>query len=100
MSKLVIVESPAKAKTIGKYLGRDYVVKASMGHLRDLPRKKMSVDIENDFTPEYKPIEGKEKIIAELRHAAAESLDTWERGQRWGHWSFPRRSDRQILRRK
>ena len=73
MSKLVIVESPAKAKTIGKYLGHDYVVKASMGHLRDLPRKKMSVDIENDFAPEYKPIEGKEKIIAELRHAAAES---------------------------
>ncbi|MBQ8144449.1 MAG: type I DNA topoisomerase, partial [Butyricicoccus sp.] len=73
MSKLVIVESPAKAKTIGKYLGPDFVVKASMGHVRDLPRKKMSVDIENDFTPDYKPIEGKEKIIAELRHAAAES---------------------------
>ena len=63
MSKLVIVESPAKAKTIGKYLGPDYVVKASMGHLRDLPRKKMSVDIEHDFKPEYVPIEGKDKII-------------------------------------
>ena len=67
MSKLVIVESPAKAKTIGKYLGTDYVVKASMGHLRDLPKKKMSVDIEHDFKPVYMPIEGKEKLIEELR---------------------------------
>ena len=65
MSKLVIVESPAKAKTIGKYLGSDYVVKASMGHLRDLPRKTMGVDLEHDFAPEYCPIEGKDKIIAE-----------------------------------
>ena len=67
MSKLVIVESPAKAKTIGKYLGSDYVVKASMGHLRDLPKKKMSVDFEHDFKPEYVPIEGKDKIIKEIR---------------------------------
>lgn len=73
MSKLVIVESPAKAKTIGKYLGPDYIVKASMGHLRDLPKKKMSVDIEHDFKPLYVPIEGKEKIINELRQAADES---------------------------
>ncbi|MGE4548455.1 MAG: type I DNA topoisomerase [Intestinibacillus sp.] len=70
MSKLVIVESPAKAKTIGKYLGTDYVVKASMGHLRDLPKKKMGVDIEHDFKPQYIPIEGKDKIIDELRGAA------------------------------
>ncbi len=67
MSKLVIVESPAKAKTIGKYLGSDYVVKASMGHLRDLPKKKMCVDIEHDFKPEYAPIEGKDKVISELK---------------------------------
>ena len=73
MSKLVIVESPAKAKTIGKYLGSDYVVKASMGHLRDLPRKTMGVDLEHDFAPEYIPIEGKDKIISELRKAAKES---------------------------
>lgn len=73
MSKLVIVESPAKAKTIGKYLGSDYVVKASMGHLRDLPRKTMGVDLEHDFAPEYVPIEGKDKIIADLRRAAKES---------------------------
>ena len=63
MSKLLIVESPAKAKTIGKYLGPDYVVKASMGHLRDLPRKTMGVDLEGDFTPQYEPIDGKDKII-------------------------------------
>lgn len=73
MSKLVIVESPAKAKTIGKYLGPDYVVKASMGHLRDLPKKKMSIDFDNNFAPEYVPIEGKDKIISELRKAARES---------------------------
>ncbi len=73
MSKLVIVESPAKAKTIGKYLGPDYVVKASMGHLRDLPKQKMSIDFDNNFAPEYVPIEGKDKIISELRKAAEES---------------------------
>lgn len=73
MSKLVIVESPAKAKTIEKYLGTEYVVKASMGHLRDLPRKTMGVDIEHDFHPEYIPIEGKDKIINELREAAEDS---------------------------
>ena len=73
MSKLVIVESPAKAKTIGKYLGTDYVVKASMGHLRALPSNTMGIDIEHDFRPEYVPIEGKDKIINELREAADES---------------------------
>ena len=67
---LVIVESPAKAKTIGKYLGPDYQVKASMGHLRDLPKSTLSVDIEHDFEPEYQPLKGKEEIIADLRKAA------------------------------
>jgi len=70
---LVIVESPAKAKTIGKYLGRDYAVIASMGHLRDLPKSKLGVDIENDFEPDYKPIRGKEALIRELKKAAKES---------------------------
>ena len=56
---LVIVESPSKAKTIGKYLGPDYQVKASMGHLRDLPKSTLSVDIEHDFEPEYQPLKGK-----------------------------------------
>ena len=67
---LVIVESPSKAKTIGKYLGPDYVVKASMGHLRDLPKSTMGVDIENGFEPAYIPLENKGEIIAELRKAA------------------------------
>ena len=70
---LVIVESPAKAKTIGKYLGKDYEVKACMGHLRDLPKSKLGVDIEKDFEPEYKPIKGKEDIISDLKQSAADS---------------------------
>ena len=67
---LVIVESPAKAKTIGKYLGPDYQVKASMGHLRDLPKSTLGVDVDGDFTPNYKPIKGKEDIIKDLMTAA------------------------------
>ena len=67
---LVIVESPAKAKTIGKYLGRSYTVKASMGHLRDLPKSTLGVDVDGDFTPNYKPIKGKEDIIKDLKTAA------------------------------
>ena len=70
---LVIVESPAKAKTIGKYLGPDYVVKASMGHLRDLPKSTLGVDVEGDFTPNYRPIKGKEDIISDLKKAAKKS---------------------------
>ncbi|MGD9763395.1 MAG: type I DNA topoisomerase [Candidatus Binatia bacterium] len=67
---LVIVESPAKARTLNKYLGRDYQVKASVGHVVDLPKSKLGVDVERDFTPEYTVIHGKGKIIAELRAAA------------------------------
>ena len=67
---LVIVESPSKAKTIGKYLGSDYIVKASMGHLRDLPKSTMGVDIENNFEPEYIPLDAKQDIIDELRKTA------------------------------
>ena len=70
---LVIVESPAKAKTIGKYLGPDYQVKASMGHVRDLPKSKLSVDIEGGFVPNYQPIKGKEDIIEDLTKAAKKS---------------------------
>ena len=73
MAKLVIVESPAKAKTIAKYLGSGYQVKASMGHLRDLPKKKLGVDIEGGFVPQYFPIEGKDKVINELKDAAEKS---------------------------
>ena len=74
-SNLVIVESPSKAKTIGKYLGPEYTVKASMGHLRDLPKSTMGVDLKHDFDPEYIPVPGKENIIEELRKAAR-SADT------------------------
>ena len=72
-TNLVIVESPSKAKTIAKYLGPNYQVKASMGHLRDLQKSTMSVDIEHDFEPQYYPIPGKEAIISELRAAAKNS---------------------------
>ena len=70
---LVIVESPAKAKTIMKYLGKDYKVLASMGHLRDLPEKNIGVDIENHFTPKYQPIKGKKELIKELSDTAKKS---------------------------
>jgi DNA topoisomerase-1 len=71
MSKnLVIVESPTKAKTIGKYLGKQYVVKASLGHVKDLPKKDLSVDVERGFEPKYEIIEGKKKLMQELRTAA------------------------------
>jgi len=72
-SNLVIVESPSKAKTIGKYLGTEYTVKASMGHLRDLPKSTMGVDLEHDFTPKYIPVSGKEELIRELKKAAAQA---------------------------
>ena len=70
---LVIVESPSKAKTIGRYLGPGFTVKASMGHLRDLPKSKMGVDLENDFTPQYIPVRGKEALIKELKADAAKA---------------------------
>ena len=71
--RLVIVESPAKASTIEKILGQDYTVQASMGHVRDLPRSKESVDVENGFTPVYEVIKDKKKVIASLRKAAKEA---------------------------
>ena len=67
---LVIVESPVKAKTINKYLGKQYVVKASLGHIKDLPKKDLAVDVENGFAPHYEIIEGKRKLINELKQAA------------------------------
>ena len=69
-NSLVIVESPAKAKTIGKYLGNGYEVKACMGHLRDLPKSVIGVDVNNDFEPNYRPIKGKEDIINDLKASA------------------------------
>ncbi len=78
MSKnLVIVESPAKAKTIEKYLGSNFVVKSSIGHIRGLPSKNGSVDVANDFTPKYEVDAGKKKVIAELKKAVKESDTVW-----------------------
>ena len=72
-SALVVVESPAKAHTINKYLGANYIVKASVGHVRDLPKSKIGVDLENGtFEPVYEVIEGKKKVVAEIRKAARE----------------------------
>ena len=72
---LVIVESPAKAKTIGKYLGRGYKVKATVGHLRDLPTKKLGIDVEKNFQPDYVTIVGKEKTLADLKDAAKDASE-------------------------
>lgn len=74
---LVIVESPAKAKTIGKFLGKDYTVKASVGHIRDLPKSTMGIDIENDFEPKYISIRGKGDVIKELKDAAKKSQNVF-----------------------
>ena len=76
-SNLVIVESPSKAKTIGKYLGPDYQVKACMGHLRDLPKSKFGIDIEHDFEPMYQPMKGKEAVIQDLKDAAGRADVTY-----------------------
>jgi DNA topoisomerase-1 len=76
-TNLVIVESPAKAKTIGKYLGADFKVTASMGHLRDLPKSTLGVDLENGFTPIYQPVKGREDTISELKSAAKNSAKVY-----------------------
>ena len=73
LNNLVIVESPSKAKTIGKYLGPDYTVRASMGHLRDLPKSTMGVDLEGNFEPHYIPVRGKEELIKELKKESAKA---------------------------
>src|ERR1043165_2103233 len=67
---LVVVESPTKATTIGKYLGKDFTVKATVGHVRDLPQRELGVDIENGFQPKYITIRGKGKTLADLKKTA------------------------------
>src|SRR4029077_4391638 len=67
---LVVVESPAKAKTLKKYLGKDFDVKASVGHIRDLPKSSLGVDVEKNFQPTYELIKGKQKVVEELAKAA------------------------------
>jgi DNA topoisomerase-1 len=74
---LVIVESPAKAKTINKYLGKDFIVKASLGHIKDLPKRDLAVDVERGFEPRYEVIEGKKKLVAELKQAARKVQDVY-----------------------
>ena len=74
---LVIVESPAKAKTINKYLGKQFVVKASLGHIKDLPKKDLAVDVDRGFEPRYEVIEGKKKLIAELKQTAKKVEDVY-----------------------
>ncbi|HWF57674.1 MAG TPA: toprim domain-containing protein, partial [Candidatus Dormibacteraeota bacterium] len=75
-NRLIIVESPSKARTLAKFLGAGYTVKASMGHVRDLPKSKIGVDIEGGFVPEYEVIKGKEKQIKELRAASKKADST------------------------
>lgn len=77
MSKLIIVESPTKVKTIKKYLGKDFEVAASMGHVRDLPAARLNVDIKNDFAPKYAVIKGKETLVKELKEKAAKSDEVY-----------------------
>src|SRR5881409_1825950 len=74
---LVVVESPAKAKTINKYLGRDFKVVASMGHIRDLPKSKLGVAVDDDFAEEYESIPSRKKVIKELRDAAKDATDIY-----------------------
>src|ERR687896_910696 len=74
---LVVVESPAKAKTINKYLGRNYKVVASMGHVRDLPKSKLGVDIEEGFEPSYEVIASRKKVLKELKDAAKEATEIY-----------------------
>ncbi|EUJ17260.1 toprim domain-containing protein [Listeria aquatica] len=76
---LVIVESPAKAKTIEKYLGKKYQVKASMGHVRDLPKSQMGVDFEHNFEPKYITIRGKGPVLKELKQAAKKAKKSLSR---------------------
>ena len=77
MKKLVIVESPAKARTLNKYLGKGFQVKASMGHVKDLPKSKLGVDVNDDFKPTYVTIRGKEKVLRELKKAAKEAQEVY-----------------------
>src|SRR3954469_11158724 len=74
---LVVVESPAKAKTINKYLGRDYKVIASMGHIRDLPKSKLGVDVDNDFEETYESLESRKKVLKELKDAAKDATEIY-----------------------
>ena len=74
---LVVVESPTKSKTLNKFLGKDFMVLASNGHIMDLPKSKLGVDVENDFEPQYEPIHGKQAVLAKIRIAARHSATVY-----------------------
>ena len=74
---LVLVESPAKAKTINKYLGKDYIVEATIGHIRNLPKTKLGVDVDNNFKPQYVTISGKGDIIKKIKSLASKSKNIY-----------------------
>src|SRR3977135_4021605 len=74
---VVVVESPAKAKTINKYLGSGYTVIASMGHVRDLPKSKLGVDVDDDFAEHYESLESRKKVLKELKDAAKDASDIY-----------------------
>ena len=74
---LVVVESPTKVRTVKKYLGNDYNIAATVGHIKDLPNKEMGIDIENGFTPVYKTLPGKQKVIRSLKQAAGDTQDVY-----------------------
>src|SRR5262245_30116618 len=74
---LIIVESPAKAKTINKYLGKDYVVHASVGHIKNLPKSSLGVDVENGYAPTFHMIEGKDEVVDKLRDAATKAKEVF-----------------------
>ncbi|MCJ7774296.1 MAG: toprim domain-containing protein, partial [Desulfobacterales bacterium] len=74
---LVVVESPTKVKTLKKYIGKDYNIVASVGHIKDLPTKELGIDIESGFKPIYKTIPGKQKIISSLKKAAKDVTDVY-----------------------
>ena len=75
--KLVVVESPAKARTLGKIMGSHYTIKASMGHVRDLPKKVLGVDVDNGFTPEYVVPPNKKPLLKEIKEAASKAADVY-----------------------
>src|SRR5512136_2254562 len=75
--KLVIVESPAKARTVGRFLGKGYTVKASVGHVRDLWKSQLSVDVDNDFTPKYRVLNEKRAVVKELKALAKKAEEIY-----------------------
>jgi hypothetical protein len=96
---LVVVESPAKAKTIEKYLGKGFKVKASVGHIKDLPKSKLGVDVKKNFEPTYEVITSKKKVVEDLRKAASAAIRTGKEKRSPGMWRKRFSRERRIKRR-